>query len=110
MIEPWVDVQEDLRAIERGEGVVDTGRARIWVNGRLWGYHADTGTARLWPISGDGFIQLDGKQYRALTIVATYNGLTEDAERQLSHMDILTDEDRALVRRIWRMREETQSS
>ncbi|MGC4107762.1 MAG: hypothetical protein QM753_15685 [Thermomicrobiales bacterium] len=110
MIEPWVDIQADVDAINQGSGFVDLASARVWVHGRLWGYHADTGLGTLWPIEGDGFIPLDQRQYRALTIVAGYNGLTDDAERQLAYMEILTDEDRDLVRRIWRMREAAQTS
>ncbi|MGB3327342.1 MAG: minor capsid protein [Thermomicrobiales bacterium] len=104
VIEPWVDVQADIDAINRGEGIVDHGRANAWVNGRLYGYYADRGTA--WPISGDGFITMDQKQYSAFRQIVENDGLGPESEVFLERSRQLTDDDRELVRRIWRIREQ----
>ena len=102
MIEPWVDVRADIDAINRGEAIVDRERATAWIHGRLWGFHTDTGTA--YPISGTGFISLTQAQHSALRMIAGYTHLNEDAERELRMRPSLTDEDREIVRYVWRLR------
>ncbi|MGC4106758.1 MAG: hypothetical protein QM753_10470 [Thermomicrobiales bacterium] len=108
IIDPWVDVQADIDAINRGDAYVDIGKANAWINGRFYGYHSDTGTA--WPISGEGFIELDQRQYSALKKVAEYNGLNTRSERYLTYEPNLTDRDRDLIRDIWRMREQAKAN
>ena len=102
VIEPWVDVQADIDAINHGEAIVDRERATAWVNGRLWGFHTDTGTA--YPIRGNGVIPLTQAQHSAVRMIAGYTELNEDAERELRMRPSLTDMDREIVRRIWRLR------
>ncbi len=106
MIEPWVDVQADLDAINRGEAIVDHQHATAWINGRLWGFHTDTGTA--YPMEGKGFVRLNQLQFFALRTIARYNGLNARSEATLNRHPDLTDEDREIVRRLWRMREEAE--
>lgn len=110
MIDPRVVtdemVQSDLEAINRGDAIVDRGLGTAWINGRLWGYHTDTGTA--YPIEGEGFVQMNSLQYYALRTIARYNGINPDSERELSYHPDLNDEDRELARRVWRMREEAE--
>ena len=46
MIDPGVvsdaDIRSDIEAINRGDGYIDVGDQRVWINGRLWGIHLDT--------------------------------------------------------------------
>jgi len=104
IIEPRVDIQADLDAINRGDGIIDRHWQTIWVNGRLWGYHADTGT--IYPMEGGGFVQMTQLQFFALRVLVRYNGINPQSERMLANNPDMTDEDRDIARRIWRMREE----
>ncbi|MGI8404842.1 MAG: hypothetical protein ACR2OE_08800 [Thermomicrobiales bacterium] len=104
MIAPWVDVQADLDAINAGQGLADSGKSQVWINGRLWEFYADTGTS--YPMSGDGFIPMTQAQFRALRIIAGYNGVNERSEREIGSNPAFTDEDREIARRVWRIREE----
>lgn len=104
VFEPWVDVQADVDAINRGEGFVDTEKATIWINGRTYGYHSDRGSkSRLFPKEGVGTIQLLDKHVRALEKVIAYNGLNERSERFLQLSPHLAEDDRELIRRVWRI-------
>lgn len=103
MIAPWVDVQADLDAINAGKGLVDIGTGRVWINGRLWGYHTDTGTG--YPVEGDGFIPMTQAQYAALRKIASYNGINKRSEQELRSNPQFTDEDIELAYRVWRIRE-----
>jgi len=78
-----------------------------WINGRLYGYHADRVTT--WPISGPRFIPMDQRQYSALKKVAEYDGLNTRSEKYLKNDPNLTDIDRAFIRRIWRIREQEEA-
>lgn len=110
MIDPRVVTDEmildEIEAINRGEAIVDRQHATAWINGRLYGYHTDTGTA--YPMRGEGFVEMDQRQYSALRMVIRYNGLNDQAELELRLRPNLTDEDRDLVRQVWRMREEAE--
>lgn len=103
MIEPWVDVQQDLDEIMAGNGVVDIHHATVWIHGRLWGYHPETG--RVYPKSGRGFISMNQAQYGALRVYARYNGINALSERELALSEHLSEDDIALARRVWRIRE-----
>lgn len=107
IIEPWVDVQADMDGLNRGDGYVDIGLANAWINGRFYGYHFDTGVS--WPILGNGFIPLDQRQYSAFKKVVEYNGLNTRSEKYLQNDPNLTDPDRDLIRRIWRIREQEEA-
>lgn len=110
MIDPRVVTDEmvrnDLDGINRGDAVVDQGQETAWINGRLWGFHTNTGTS--YPIEGEGFVQMNAIQYYALRTIARYTGINPDSERELAHHPDLTDEDRELARRVWRMRAEAE--
>lgn len=62
MLDPDIDVNADLAKINSGDFVKqgDT----IIVNGRTYGYHADTGTT--FPMSGPGVIGVDRAQHQFL--------------------------------------------
>ena len=51
VIMPEVDVAADVAAINAGKGI-RTANQQVHINGRIYGYHPDTG--RLFPISGKG--------------------------------------------------------
>jgi len=108
VIEPWVDVQADIDAINRGEAIVDREKATAWTAGRLYGFHTDSGTS--YPISGEGFIAMDQKQYSAFKQIIENNGLGPRSEVFLANSRHLTDEDRELVRRLWRIREQERGA
>ena len=61
MIDPRVVtdqmVLDEVEAINRGEAIVDRQHGTAWINGRLYGYHTDTGT--VYPMRGDGFVEMD---------------------------------------------------
>ncbi len=110
MIDPNVlsdaGIQADMDAINRGEAIVDRQGGTAWINGRLWGYHTDNG--RSYPVEGAGFIRLTQRHYSALKMIARYTGLNAESERELASRPTLTDDDREVVRRVWRMREEAE--
>jgi hypothetical protein len=60
-------IGDDLEAINRGDAVVDRQHGTAWINGRLWGYHTDTGT--VFPMEGDGFVSMSAIQYYALRTI-----------------------------------------
>ncbi len=104
MIEPWVDVDADLAAINTGLGLYDKETSRVWVNGRLYGFYPHSGT--VWPIEGEGLIPTTQIQHFALRTLVRYNGINERSERELTSNPDLTDADREHVYRLWRMRED----
>ena len=62
MLDPDVDVDADLAKISKGEFVKNGDE--IVVNGRTYGYHADTGTT--FPMSGPGVVDMDRAQHQLL--------------------------------------------
>ncbi|MGN6484918.1 MAG: hypothetical protein ACTHMX_11005 [Thermomicrobiales bacterium] len=99
---PEVDVHADVVAIARGEGLYDSGLRQVWIHGRLYGQH-DTGV--LFPIRGEGILEVDRSTYNALQILRDYNGMTEDALYQMACDPAIGDEHRDEAIRIWRIRE-----
>ncbi len=99
-------IQDELEAINRGDAIIDRQHGTAWINGRLWGYHTDTG--RMYPIEGEGFVSMNAIQYYALRVYARYNGINPDSERELAHHPDLTDDDREIARAVWRMRETSE--
>ncbi|WP_437838186.1 PAAR-like domain-containing protein [Sorangium sp. So ce1153] len=62
MLDPDVDVKADFDKIGKGDFVKQGDN--IIVNGRTYGYHADTGTT--YPISGPGVVDMDRAQHQLL--------------------------------------------
>jgi hypothetical protein len=105
MIAPWVDVQADIDAINRGEAIVDRSNATAWTNGRLYGYHTDQGPeGTAYPRSGHGFTPFNGAQHRVLRYAIQEGGLTDNVERRLCNEKRLSDDERDSVREQWRVR------
>jgi hypothetical protein len=102
LIEPWVDVQADIDAINAGDGFYDPATRRVWVNGRLYGLH-DSGTT--FPIEGEGIIPVNRPTFKALTILRRYNGVNAHSEHEIARDPVVGATDRDQAIRIWRLRE-----
>jgi len=108
IIEPWVDVEADMTEMRIGRAHYHAGQARIWVNGRTYGMHVSTNSGTIFPIAGPGFVPLTGRQHQALRVFVHYNGINTRSEYELSRDNRLTDLDREIARRLWRLREREQ--
>jgi hypothetical protein len=102
---PWVDVDADMDAVNRGDGYFHAGTRQTWINGRLYGMH-DNGTT--YPIQGEGIIPCGRETYRALIILRKYNGVNERSDREVTMSRSITEWDRHEAGRIWRLREEAE--
>jgi hypothetical protein len=90
---PWVDFHQDLADILAGGATRDGNR--FDVNGRTYVLE---GGGRLYPLSGEGLVQIGRGAYRALGMYNNW-GLTEIAEVRLAQARIREDE-RAVARQI----------
>jgi hypothetical protein len=97
VIAPWVDVQADLDAINRGEGVRQGNT--FTVNGRTYGVEPN-GTA--FPMFGAGIHELDRGAYRALGVYNQF-GNTPLAEQVLD-LERITSEQRRRALDAWQDR------
>ncbi len=84
VIAPGTDVGTDVDAINAGE--VTPVNGTYTVNGRTYGVHNGT----LYPISGDGFYQLDRGAYKALGVYRAF-GNTARAGEILDNMGMSLD-------------------
>lgn len=89
VIMPWVDVARDVAAINRGEAIRQGDR--YTVHGRVYGLEP-SGT--LFPIDGDGFVQLSRGAYAALGAFRTL-GFTAQTERIVARMHNVGPDERA---------------
>jgi hypothetical protein len=96
VIEPWVDVQADVDAINRGlaERLGET----YTIHRRTYGFYQN----RLFPMSGPGFIQLNRSEYRMLGIYNTY-GDTAAARREIGYMRGVTQQEHDRAWWAWRL-------
>ncbi len=76
---------------------------RYEVNGRFYGMEP---TGRMFPISGDGLVQLDRREFKALTLLIKYGGRTVDAERQILRDPAMTESVIAKALELFKRREE----
>jgi hypothetical protein len=97
VVEPWVDVDGDLAAINSGQA--QRQGDRYVINGRTYGVHREGQRATAVPMSGPGVHVLGRMAYKALGI---YNdlGCTAPAEEILDRMGV-DAADRAEARRVW---------
>lgn len=102
LIAPWVDVADDVRAINLGGGRWE-GRHLVEINERVYGVH-ENGT--LFPVSGPGIVNINRGTYAALLIFGRYNGINDDAERQIARELGVTADDREEAIRLWRSHRE----
>jgi hypothetical protein len=98
VIEPWVDVDADVAAINAGQA---TRRGDDFIiNGRTYRTHGGIGQ-RLIPVEGPGFHQLDRPTYKVLRVFNSF-GNTHRAHRILDNMGITTPQ-RQLALEVWRL-------
>ncbi|HWK79522.1 MAG TPA: hypothetical protein VNP95_02080 [Thermomicrobiales bacterium] len=102
---PGVDIGEDFRAIGRGHGWYNASRRETWVNGRLYGQHAN-GT--LFPIRGEGFVEMDRQEYKALLAIRRYNGDMALALRELRSDPHISGEQQETAIRLWTIRQQAK--
>jgi hypothetical protein len=94
VIEPWVNVDGDVAAINRGEAV--RRGDQYAVNGRTYQLKP-SGT--LFPVSGDGIHTLRRGAFNALGVYNQF-GLSAEAEEFLDRMKIAAAE-REVARMVW---------
>ncbi|WP_459195784.1 RHS repeat domain-containing protein [Wukongibacter baidiensis] len=87
VVESWVDVEADITAINAGKAQ-QTGN-NFEINGRIYGVKNMNDTT-LYPISGDGFHQLNRIEYKAMGIYNQF-GNTEKANMILNNMKVDAD-------------------
>jgi len=79
----------DTELIRQGHGE-PLGNARWQINGRTY-VREDTPAGTLYPESGPGIVTLSRAQFRVLTILAKYNGYTEEAAHELARNPEIDD-------------------
>src|SRR5262249_37336171 len=94
VIEPGVDVDGDVRAINEGKAARVNGNYVI--NGRTYGEHDGT----VFPISGPGFHSLSRGGFKALGVLNQF-GNTERANAILENMKNVGDAEVEAALRIW---------
>jgi len=99
VVEPWVDMVADTRAINQGLAVRDGNTFHI--NGRTYGAKSPGHRSRLFPIDGDGIHRLNRNEYKALGI---YNGLEVSPRSELiiARMGV-TIAEQYRVRTLWQI-------
>jgi len=94
VISPDVDVAADVKAIRAGKAIRVAGG--YIVNNRTYGVIAD----ELYPVSGEGFYQLNRGAFKALGVFSKF-GETPQAAEILAKMKT-TEADRAAALEVWR--------
>lgn len=105
MIDPSVDVQADIDAINRGEGFYHRETGRIWINERLYGTHTDHRRGTLYPVSGSGFFVISTLQHYALRRYLEFGGIMPEADAELARVRGITEDDLNVARELWRTRQ-----
>jgi hypothetical protein len=75
---PHVDTDADIAAIKTGQAQWK-GNNLYEVNGRVYGLETPSGT--VYPVRGEGFVEMDKLQFTALKGLLTYDGDRTAAER-----------------------------
>ncbi|MFY1714039.1 hypothetical protein J3366_21445 [Tritonibacter mobilis] len=96
MIDPEIDVSEDLAKISRGQ--YEMVGEDILVNGRTYGFHVETGTT--YPKSGPGITNVDRAQHQLIKQLNTQP--FENAMKFAENFPSLDEEKIAQVLEIWR--------
>lgn len=102
LLEPWVDIQADMEAINAGLGSYDPGTQLVHVNARTYGIHE---SGKAYPVSGEGIIKVNRGTYKALLIMRRYNGVNDRSRFEINLNDSISTTDRDDAIRIWRLRE-----
>lgn len=99
VMEPWVDIGADTRAINDGLAVREGNEFRV--HGRVYGAKVARPGSRLYPISGDGIHELTRNEFKALGV---YNdlGISPRVELIIARMGVsITEQYR--VRALWQI-------
>ncbi len=92
--EPWVNMGQDVAVINAGQAL-KSGET-FTVDGRTYGYHDNV----LYPVSGEGFHQLDRGSYKALGVYNTF-GVSDKTTEILKNMEITNEASEAALT-VWR--------
>jgi hypothetical protein len=96
VIEPSIDVESDIKAINQGTAIRRGNTYEI--HGRRYGVEQN---GRAYPIDGPGIHQLGRGAYRALQLYNEH-GLSPDADRMLD-LEKIDAEERERARHLWRL-------
>ncbi|WP_112141140.1 hypothetical protein [Glycomyces dulcitolivorans] len=79
---PGTDVAGDIADIKAGNATWNPDTQRYEVNGRIYGMEMPSGT--LFPVSGDGFVNLNRAEYQVLKEMMGTNGDLDQARQNIS--------------------------
>ena len=99
---PELDMVRDTDLIRRGHAEA-LGNNRWRINDRVY-VREDKETGRLFPESGPGIVLLTRNEYKALVTLARYNGLTEQAARELEKTPDISSRDIEIARSLFAKR------
>lgn len=99
VVEPWVDLVADTRAIN--DGLAVRAGNTFSVNGRTYGVKSLRAGSRLYPVSGNGVHRLSRNEFKALGV---YNdlGISPRVELIISRMGVSIVE-QYRVRTLWQI-------
>ncbi len=87
-----VDMVEDTRLIRDGYGIRHLARTdspeQFEINGRLYGLEGSPqtgGAFRLYPLRGEGLVELGRAEYKAILLIIKHGGLTLKCQEQFDH-------------------------
>lgn len=99
VVEPWVDMLADTKAINEGQAFREGNTLRI--HGRTYGAKISGTKSRLYPISGEGVHRLNRNEFKALGV---YNdlGISPRVELIIARMGVSIAE-QYRVRALWQI-------
>jgi len=106
-----VDMVEDTRLIREGWGVrhpSSHGTPEMFeINDRWYGIEGTpqvNGAYRLYPVRGEGCVQLSRIEFKTLILLIQFDGLTLECEKQFVHDPQITSETIETALRVYRLR------
>lgn len=97
---PHVDMVADIALIREGYGDY-LGGNRWRVNDRIY---AMEGTGRMFPVNGDGIVELGRSGFKAYRTVVTYNGDEARARQELEPDPFVSESDILIALELYRLR------
>lgn len=89
VILPGTDVTGDIADIKAGNATWNAETQQYEVNGRTYGMETPLGT--LYPVSGDGFVNLNRAEYQMLKMMMGSNGDLDRVKQQTEQNPFLND-------------------
>lgn len=86
---PGTDVAGDIADIKAGNATWNAETQQYEVNGRTYGMETPLGT--LYPVSGDGFVNLNRAEYQMLKTMMASNGDLDQVRQQTEQNPFLND-------------------